>query len=63
VSAAAPPSPCTAVCVLDPASGYCRGCFRTMAEISAWVTLDPEGKRRIIDEIARRRQKTDWTER
>jgi len=41
--------------VLDTASGYCRGCFRTMAEISAWVTLDADEKRRIIAAIDRRR--------
>lgn len=57
MSATAPTSPCTAVCVLDPASGYCRGCFRTIAEISAWVTLDAAAKRKILGDVARRRER------
>ncbi len=56
MSGAEPLSPCIAVCVLDPATGYCRGCFRTMAEISRWVLLTPDEKRRVLAELARRRQ-------
>jgi uncharacterized protein len=55
-----PVSPCIAVCVLDPADGYCRGCLRTIAEISAWITLDAAAKRRLLAALAeRRRQKSD----
>ena len=50
-----PVSPCIAVCVLDPADGYCRGCLRTIAEISAWITLDAAAKRRVLGEVAERR--------
>jgi predicted Fe-S protein YdhL (DUF1289 family) len=57
VSAAAPISPCTAVCILDPASGYCRGCFRTIDEISAWLLLGPEEKRRILAEVEARKRR------
>ena len=28
------PSPCTRVCVIDPVSGFCRGCLRTLDEIA-----------------------------
>jgi len=55
VSTAAPISPCTAVCVLDPASGYCRGCFRTIDEISAWLLVGPDEKRRILAEVEARK--------
>jgi predicted Fe-S protein YdhL (DUF1289 family) len=34
--------------VLDPASGYCRGCWRTLPEIVQWPKLDADGKRRVI---------------
>jgi len=55
-----PISPCIAVCVLDPADGYCRGCLRTGAEISAWITLDAAAKRRLLAELTeRRRRKSD----
>jgi predicted Fe-S protein YdhL (DUF1289 family) len=50
-----PASPCTAVCVLDPVSDYCRGCFRTLAEIAAWSDLDAAAKRGVLAELPRRR--------
>jgi hypothetical protein len=55
VSESAPLSPCIAVCVLDPASGYCRGCFRTIAEIAQWVSLAPEQKRQVLAALPARR--------
>ena len=42
------PSPCTKVCTMDAASGYCVGCFRTLDEIAAWSALDDTGKRRVL---------------
>ncbi len=48
MSDAEPLSPCIAVCVLDPKSGYCRGCFRAMAEIAGWVGFDRAEKRRVL---------------
>ncbi|MTJ80358.1 MAG: DUF1289 domain-containing protein [Telmatospirillum sp.] len=40
---AAEKSPCVGLCKIDDASGYCRGCGRTIAEITAWKTAtDPE---------------------
>lgn len=41
------PSPCTNVCRLDAASGWCLGCGRDIGEIAAWSTLDDDGKRRV----------------
>jgi predicted Fe-S protein YdhL (DUF1289 family) len=55
VSEPEPDSPCSAVCVLDSAGGLCRGCFRTIAEIAAWGTLEPAEKRRILAELPARR--------
>jgi predicted Fe-S protein YdhL (DUF1289 family) len=63
VSEVEPLSPCIAVCVLDPATGYCRGCFRTIAEISHWVLLAGAEKRRILAALpARRGQGTSRVE-
>ena len=53
---AEPPSPCIAVCVLDPVTGYCRGCFRTIAEISSWVLLRADDKRRVLAALDQRKQ-------
>jgi predicted Fe-S protein YdhL (DUF1289 family) len=50
-----PASPCTAVCILDPASGLCRGCFRTIDEITRWAVMGAEEKRRILAELPDRR--------
>ncbi|HEX9490791.1 MAG TPA: DUF1289 domain-containing protein [Stellaceae bacterium] len=55
MSGADPGSPCTAVCVLDSDSGYCRGCFRTIDEIAAWGSLGRAEKQRILDALPARR--------
>ena len=57
MSAAEPISPCTAVCILDPATGYCRGCFRTIDEISSWLLIGAEDKRRILAAVAGRKRR------
>lgn len=48
------PSPCVSVCRMDPASGLCEGCCRTIGEIAAWSGLDDEGKRAVWACIAER---------
>ena len=55
MSAGDPVSPCVAVCILDQASGFCRGCYRTIAEIAAWSDLGGDEKRRIIAELPSRK--------
>jgi predicted Fe-S protein YdhL (DUF1289 family) len=55
VSERAPLSPCTGVCTLDPASGYCRGCFRTIAEIAGWLSFTADEKRRVLAALPGRR--------
>lgn len=56
MSEAPPLSPCIAVCVLDPVTGYCRGCFRTIDEIAGWVSFTDDEKRRVLAALAARRQ-------
>lgn len=41
------PSPCNNVCRIDPASGWCEGCLRTLEEIAAWGTLGEADKRDV----------------
>lgn len=48
-------SPCTSVCRIDPASGYCEGCFRSIPEITDWSRADDARKREILAEVARRK--------
>lgn len=48
-------SPCRRVCVMDPDSGLCRGCWRSLAEIAAWSTLDDTQRRQVLVQVDRRR--------
>jgi predicted Fe-S protein YdhL (DUF1289 family) len=41
------PSPCISVCRVDPVTGWCLGCARTLDEIAAWSALDDTGKRAV----------------
>ena len=52
------PSPCINVCRMDPASGLCEGCLRTIDEIAAWGTLDDDGKRAVWQQLEQRR--VEW---
>lgn len=41
-------SPCVNICVIDEASGFCVGCGRTIAEITAWSGLTPAGRASVL---------------
>jgi len=56
---AAPASPCIDVCRMDEASGLCRGCFRTLEEISVWSRAAPAERLRILAAVERRRAEHD----
>jgi len=55
-------SPCTSVCRMNPATGYCEGCFRTIPEITDWSRADDDRKRAILAEVASRRAAADRPE-
>jgi uncharacterized protein len=48
------PSPCISICKMNPQTGLCEGCFRTIEEIAQWSTATEETKRRVWVEIKRR---------
>lgn len=52
----APPSPCIGVCLVDPATGRCRGCLRTIAEIAIWYGASAAEKRAIMARLAARQK-------
>lgn len=52
-------SPCIDVCEMDARSGLCKGCFRTIDEITAWSQLEDDGKRAVLARIAEREATTD----
>jgi len=43
-----PASPCIAVCRLDPKTGLCVGCGRSIDEIAQWPDLDEDARARIL---------------
>lgn len=52
--AAQVPSPCVCVCTMDAATGWCRGCLRTLDEIADWAVLDADEKRVIWAQLPAR---------
>jgi len=48
------PSPCTRVCVIDPVSGFCRGCRRTIDEITDWGRKTPDERRAVLKALESR---------
>lgn len=49
-------SPCNKVCVMDPERGLCRGCWRTLDEISRWGQMSEAERSRIIAGLPARRE-------
>lgn len=48
------PSPCINICKMNPQTGLCEGCLRTIDEIAQWSTATEEYKRAVWMEIKRR---------
>src|SRR5256885_16039697 len=44
-------SPCNKICTIDPRSGLCRGCGRTLDEIARWMSLGESERCRIMAEL------------
>lgn len=53
------PSPCIDVCKMDPGTGWCEGCLRTLDEIVAWGSMDDLHKRRVWKLLPERRAARD----
>ena len=50
------PSPCTSVCRIDPRTGLCEGCVRTLDEIAAWSTMTDDQRRSVWVALDQRRE-------
>lgn len=48
-------TPCVQVCAVDPDSGLCLGCFRTLAEIAGWTRLGEAEREDVMAELPGRR--------
>ena len=51
-----PASPCINVCRMDPLSGLCIGCQRTLEEIAGWSAFDNATRLTVLERVAERRQ-------
>ncbi|HEX3073090.1 MAG TPA: DUF1289 domain-containing protein [Ignavibacteriales bacterium] len=47
-------SPCVKNCQIDERSGYCKGCLRTIGEITEWMFMSDEDKLKLLDELNKR---------
>ena len=47
-------SPCICVCTMDPATGLCMGCYRTLDEITAWSDMSDADKRAVWQRLVER---------
>lgn len=41
-------TPCVRVCIIEPASGLCIGCGRSMREIGAWTSYSHDARTAIM---------------
>ena len=44
-------SPCIDICTIDPKSGECIGCGRTLDEINNWTNFDNLKKKQILENL------------
>jgi len=51
-----PTTPCVAVCQIDPKSGFCLGCYRTLKEIAQWGKFSEEKRQALLPELDQRRE-------
>ena len=49
------PSPCVAICTMNPDSDFCDGCQRTIDEIAGWSAFSNDEKRQVWVRIDQRR--------
>jgi len=44
-------SPCEKICIVDPGSGLCQGCGRSLREIESWTSYDDAERSRVMSEL------------
>jgi predicted Fe-S protein YdhL (DUF1289 family) len=48
-------SPCVDVCQMNPFTGLCRGCLRTLDEIAGWLDFSASEKLEVLKRLDERR--------
>jgi len=54
-------SPCINLCQMDPVRQLCRGCLRTIDEITVWSRLDDHARQAVLAAIDQRRRASQPT--
>ena len=54
-------SPCNKICTVDPVSGLCLGCGRTLQEIERWTAYSDTERARVMAELPQRLEKLRGT--
>ncbi|MBE2294673.1 MAG: DUF1289 domain-containing protein [Phycisphaerales bacterium] len=49
-----PPSPCIGVCVVNPQTQLCDGCYRTLEEIANWWDYTSTQKSTVLEQSEQR---------
>ena len=49
-------SPCQNICQMNPQTGYCIGCLRTIDEIADWLEMTNQEKRALLTRLDERRK-------
>jgi uncharacterized protein len=47
-------TPCIAVCMIDPRTGLCLGCGRTLPEIARWPRMQGAERRALMTQLPAR---------
>ena len=47
-------TPCISVCMIDPKTGLCFGCGRTLPEIARWHRMDVAERRAVMARLPAR---------
>lgn len=47
-------TPCEKICIVDDASGLCRGCGRSLNEIASWSSYSNAERARVMAELPQR---------
>lgn len=48
-------TPCIKICIIDPPSGLCQGCFRSLDEIARWTSFSEDERQSVMHELSGRR--------
>lgn len=44
-------SPCISICSIEEATGYCKGCYRTVQEVGEWLYYSDSQKKQVLTQI------------